>query len=105
MKYNSVKIIAFSVVCILTFAILYVNLDNDIKNQNSQEPPTVKVEFYTVKEHDGKIAVYKNYDTSPIEIYDSYTSLLPEYDKKLLESGIVIYSKEELQRIIEDYTS
>lgn len=60
---------------------------------------------YTVSEYEGKVAVFKNSDKVPFEVYESYVSLLPESDRERLKKGIRTESTEELQKIIEDYTS
>ena len=56
---------------------------------------------YTVKEYNGKIGVYEN--EALIYTLDRYVFTLPEYDKKLLSSGIVVSTEEELYKIIEEY--
>ena len=60
---------------------------------------------YTIKDYNGKVAVFENDNTYPQNVYDSYTSVLPENDQKRLREGIVVTNTAELQRIIEDYTS
>lgn len=67
----------------------------DISSQN---------EYYIIKEYDGKIAVFSNNFDKPIHTLDSpYVRDLPEYDRELLEEGIVANSKDELTKILEDY--
>lgn len=69
--------------------------ETDISAPNSQ---------YCVKEYNGKIAVFVVPDTEPIHTLDSpYVRDLPEYDRKLLETGIIAQSNAELLRILEDY--
>ncbi len=60
--------------------------------------------YYTVKEHNGKIAVFNQNGVNPIHIFENpYVRDLPEYDRKLLKNGITVYSNEELLKILEDY--
>ena len=56
---------------------------------------------YTVKEYNGKIGIYEN--GALVYTLDKYVFTLPEYDKKLLSSGITIHTEEELYKIIEEY--
>jgi hypothetical protein len=60
---------------------------------------------YIVKEYNGKIAVFEEGKNKPFKVTDSSVSDLPEYDRKLLEEGIKATTKQELQRILEDYCS
>ena len=75
---------------------------NEYIRENPYTPP---IDYYTVTEYQGKIAVFKNSDTVPIDVYDSYVSVLPQHDRELLKNGIRTESTSELQKIIEDYTS
>ncbi len=105
MKSKHAKILIFSFVCLFTLAILYMNLSNSIEKQKIKEQIPVAQDYYTVKEYDGKVAVYKNNDTVPSTVFDAYTSLLPEQDRELLKQGIRVKTDEELQKVIEDFTS
>lgn len=105
MKKKHVKIILFSVLCICVVAALFMILNRDIENEVRENPYTPRSDYYTVAEYQGKIAVFKNADTIPLEVYDSYVSYLPEHDRQLLKEGIRADSPGELQKIIEDYTS
>ena len=69
-----------------------------------------KYEFspqYMIKEYYGNIGVYiKSEDEYVlISIADMDISVLPEADIEALKNGIYLESKEELQMLIEDYTS
>ena len=61
--------------------------------------------YYTVKDYEGKIAIFRNEDTQPFIVYDSYISSLPQADQEKLKNGIIITNTDDLQRAIEDYTS
>lgn len=105
MKFGTIKFLLFALLCVFCFAILFISLNNDIKRQGIQDFSVAKQDYYTIKEYEGKIAVYKNAEASPYVIYDSYTSLLPEQDRQRLKKGIVTDDTEYLQKVIEDYTS
>lgn len=105
MKKKHLKIVLFFVFCACVMTALYISLDKDIENSVRENPYTPQFDYYTVTEYQGKIAVFKNADTIPIDVYDSYISHLPEHDRQLLKKGIRTESTQELQKIIEDYTS
>lgn len=104
MKSKVLKISIFSLVCVLFLATLFVNLNNDIKIYENEEKAKQQV-TYTIKEYEGKIAVFKNSDKKPYTVYEAYTSLLPEQDRQRLQNGIKVDNTADLQKIIEDYTS
>ncbi len=105
MKKKHTKIILFSALCICVIAGLFMVLNRDIENNIIENPYTPRNDYYTVTEYQGKIAVFKNTDTIPLEVYDTYIEYLPEHDRLLLKDGIRANSLGELQKIIEDYTS
>ncbi len=104
MKLKALKISIFSLICLACLTTLFVNLNNDIKTYENERNGNIQ-DVYTVKEYDGKVAVFKNNDTTPSTVYESYISLLPEQDREKLKSGISVNNKDDLQKIIEDYTS
>lgn len=59
---------------------------------------------YILKDHNGKIAVFENGSNTPVEILDTDTASLPENDKNALKTGIRAASREELYRLIEDFS-
>jgi len=61
--------------------------------------------YYILKEYNGKIASFYYDDEDPIDVFDVSVNSFGEYDKQALYKGIVAYSEEELNRLIEDYTS
>lgn len=105
MKKKHVRIILFSALCICVIAALFMVLNRDIENNIRENPYTPQNDYYTVTEYQGKIAVFKNNDTIPLDVYDTYVSFLPEHDRQLLKEGIRANNTAELQKIIEDYTS
>ena len=61
--------------------------------------------LYTILDYEGKVTVLKRGEETPCEIFDTYTSSLPEPDQQELKKGVRIYSDRQLQKAIEDYTS
>lgn len=65
-------------------------------------------QYYMLKEYQGKIAIYKVYQTGQttlMSIIDVGVESLPESDRKSLGVGIGVTSEEEMLQLIEDYTS
>ena len=104
MTFEIKKTITFFVICLLVLSVLFIRMNKNIKTEpESTTSPSVKE--YTVKEYNGKIAVFENDNTKPENVYDSYISVLPEKDRQRLKYGITVDNEKDLQRIIEDYTS
>ena len=55
--------------------------------------------------HDGYIALWKDGNPEPAEVFPYKAELLPETDRKRLEAGIRINSKQDLLELMEDYLS
>lgn len=104
MKNNVFRFVLFAVIVITVFSILFVILDKDYQERLS-ETTNLSDEYYTISEYKGKIAVFRSGENIPIDIFDVYVSTLPQHDKTLIQQGIEIKTPEELQKIIEDYTS
>ena len=49
--------------------------------------------------------MFRTGETNPSAVYDVYTSTLPDMDRDALAQGIMVESQEELNRLIEDFTS
>ena len=105
MKPELTKFIIFCLLAIFCFTILFVSLNNDINRRSLRDDSDIFPDYFTVKEYEGKIAVYKNDEESPYIVYDAYVSLLPQQDVERLKEGIVTDNRTYLQSIIEDYTS
>lgn len=99
------KIFLFFILCIVILCFLYFLLNRDMNEYIRENPYIPPIDYYTITEYQGKIAVFKNSDTVPLDVYDSYVSVLPQHDRELLKNGIRTESTSELQKIIEDYTS
>ena len=55
--------------------------------------------------HRGRIAVWTGEDPEPRYILPYSADLLPEGDRRALEKGIRLHSREELSRFLEDFCS
>lgn len=55
--------------------------------------------------HEGKIALWKENDPEPMQVFPYRAELLPEADQKALKKGIRFENIRQLQSLIEDYFS
>ena len=93
------------------FSLIYIPLDHNAEPISYYYEPEIKTNNtsttnreYTVKEFNGKIAVFENSNTTPLYILDSpFTRDLPKADRELLQNGIKATTEEELNKILEDY--
>ena len=69
--------------------------------QEQTKPPVV----YTLRDYQGRIAVYEGENTQPIEVFDIFSNSLPEDEYLKVMAGVPANSESELQRLIEAYTS
>ncbi len=81
---------------------IYVRTEENGGTQ-SDTYTTDSEEIYTVRGYMEKIGIFSN-DGTLISIIEVYTKTLPEADQRLLEEGIQIFGKKQLNAIIEDYT-
>lgn len=90
------------ILIILTFAsyfrLFYLN---KLQKNNEFSP---KEEVYTIKDYNGKIAVFCNNSNKPIEVFETpQISELPTSDQKKLKLGIKAFSKKEVVFLLQDY--
>ncbi len=95
-------IVATSVITVLiAYSTNYKTQPSELKTKPKATITTIK---YTVKEYNGKIAVFENGNTEPIKVMESpFIRDLPAKDQELLSQGIVANDKAELNKILEDY--
>lgn len=70
-----------------------------IYSQSAGEPQ------YTIREHGGKVAVFKDGAEEPEVVFNVYIKTLPEYDQKQLQAGVKVVGEQVLMKRIEDYIS
>ena len=59
---------------------------------------------YVLKDYNGRIALFYESKEKPIEVYNVFTSSLPETDAQQLEKGIAV-TEDELNKVLSDYIS
>ncbi len=68
-------------------------------------PTPPEIPIYTIKEYEGKIAVFMGEKQKPEIVFDRYVHLLPDLDRKEIREGVIAEDYETLLSLIEDYTS
>lgn len=91
---------------LLTAIIMPLKNDNNAVDYKQSDNSVSAVEqSYTVRAYHGKIAVFEAGSSEPIKITDTDIRILPQADKKLLETGIPADSLSDISKILEDYCS
>lgn len=81
--------------CLLTFLLA---LSVAPLTEASQKTPC-----YLLKDEGGYLTVYTADGSEKLQRYEVLTRLLPQKDCEDLLSGILVYSDEQLARLVEDY--
>ncbi len=93
-----------TIICLLAIIMTVVNTKP--VQENITTTSSVNQEYnYLIKSFNGKIAVYEKDKDNPIKVYNIYINSLTENDIMLLNKGIKVKSKNELELKIEDYIS
>lgn len=58
---------------------------------------------YVIREYNGHIGIFRKGEKKPFAELETEIELLPEKDRKDLESGIVVHTMAEVEKRIEDY--
>ncbi len=74
-------------------------------DQPLEEQPLPAPIVYTIKDYQGRIAVFAGESESPEYVFDAYTRHLPEYDREQILAGIRVEGKEAMMQLVEDYIS
>ncbi len=70
------------------------------------QPVSLSVtESYTLRDYDGRLALFVGAASEPVIVYYTRTDSLPEPDAQMLAEGITVYDYAELRALVEDYTS
>ncbi len=75
---------------------------SSLPSYHSEEPEKTG---YTLREYEGKIAVFSEEGSLPVSILDIDIRTLPISERQALAKGIYAANEEELNKRIEDYSS
>ncbi|MDR1805285.1 MAG: hypothetical protein LBQ80_00735 [Clostridium sp.] len=98
MSYDKIRsFVRGSVIVLAAFCLPYAVL-------SGQKPAEPQVARYVLREYNGGLAVFTEQGGEPLEKYDVPVDSLPELDRELLREGLWANGREELRRLVEDYT-
>ena len=86
----------------LPYTALSASAQVNTQNETSPEPQEIR---YLLCEYNGGLAVFRDDEPEPHELYSVAVNTLPEGDRIQLQNGIIVSGDEELRRLLEDYTS
>lgn len=97
------KLYGVSLAAMVVFTATQIQMFSSSKTARADVNNETRIQYYYVREYQGKVAVFSENEKAPDTVYDVYIENLPEKDKNLLKIGLRAESEEELQQIIEDY--
>ena len=94
----------FSIICVIVSSVAESRVNSaNVTTETVSASENENLDIFTVRSENGKIVVYKG-DTMHLKT-DTAVSTLPKPDQKILLYGINANSKEELDKILEQYCS
>ncbi|HCC34496.1 MAG TPA: hypothetical protein DEQ02_02195 [Ruminococcaceae bacterium] len=93
----------FSAVIITSSAVKPPHSDIRIPEAPKESIIKTVTPVYILKDYEGKLAVFPFESDTPEQILDVFISSLPEYDQRQLQKGVLVYSSEQLDSLIQDY--
>lgn len=96
---------AISVLSLISIGANSIKLITEKPTVTEREYEIKEETAYTLKGYNGQLALFTNHGNKPCKIFDIFISSLPQEDKTRLETGITVYTEEEIQKLIEEYTS
>lgn len=101
--------IIISIVSILSLTAIVTNsinlLSHSEKTVTTENISEHEKATYTIRDYNGRIALFVRNNENPETVYDIFTDSLPEKDKENLRKGITVETEDEAKSLIEDYTS
>ena len=84
---------------------IYYSPNKTASQENETEDPgnSRNIKNYTIRLHNGAIAIFEDGSSRPLYTADTPASRLPAADRLLLENGIRAETLTEAYRMIEDY--
>lgn len=99
------RTLIISLIILLVGYLTIFVLSDRSNNTNTAKITTQQENKYMLKEFNGMLALFENDLSQPKEIYNISISSFPEEDVVKLKKGIVVNGADELNRLLEDYTS
>ena len=94
---------AFAIVCVIISFVAEQSVLSLEREFMPSESVSESDEVYNIKSENGRIVVYRGDEL--LMRTDTAVNTLPKRDQKQLLYGIVAYSKQEMERVLQDYCS
>ena len=91
------------IVCLLISGAILPAMSERRETSTQRKTEINSQRLYIVKEYNGKIAVFEKGNDTPFKTTEMQISLLPDYDKQMLQAGIEVNGQGELNTLLEDY--
>lgn len=100
------KTVKILILCVLLLALAsFAKNGSEAGNETGGEVAINSEYSFKISDFDGRIAVFDLKSDEMIEVFDVYLSSLPYDEQNEIKNGIFAENRQELQRIIEDFTS
>jgi hypothetical protein len=96
---------ALAVVAIAFTVALIMPKNGDVNTDSTAMTQSTAAQSYTLKEYQGKLAVFTPESSQPQQIIDVQIQSLPQSEQDKLRDGIQTNDHDELLALIENYTS
>lgn len=94
---------AFAIICVIISFVAEQSVLSLEREFMPSESVSESDEVYNIKSENGRIVVYRGDEL--LMRTDTAVNTLPKRDQKQLLYGIVAYSKQEMERVLQDYCS
>lgn len=94
---------AFAIICVIISFVAEQSVLSLERELMPSESVSESDEVYNIKSENGRIVVYRGDEL--LMRTDTAVNTLPKRDQKQLLYGIVAYSKQEMERVLQDYCS
>ena len=105
MKKKSKKVLKTVKILEIITLLLALSSFASVKTTAPEPKSQIRDDYYILSVYDGRIAVFENGSDKPVEVFDTFVSSLPYTEQSELQNGITARDRNELLRLIEDYTS
>lgn len=99
---------------VLSAVIIIISLATSIKGQRAEAhrktietsvAETQEAIGFTLKAYEGELAVFRGSSSTPYRLLGVSMNIMSDYDSEQLQSGIYVKTENELNSLIEDFTS
>ncbi len=98
-----IETVLFALIFIVSAFMLIIGCNSTEKIKKTDSTETTVGFLYTVKEFNGKVALFEYGENLPFQILESPISNLPQSEADKIRSGINVSTEKQLQNIIEAY--